>query len=59
VDIAIDAYTSLSDTVFEMQRHRVTAKGKIQGRFDTAALERAVKEILVKQGLGEDDWRLW
>jgi hypothetical protein len=54
IEESIDAYTSLSDKVFEKQRHRVTFKGKIQGRFDTAALERAVKQILVKQGLGED-----
>ena len=54
VEECIDAYTSLSDKVFEKQRHRVTVKGKIQGRFDTAALERAVKQILVKQGLAED-----
>jgi hypothetical protein len=55
IEECIDAYMSLSDKVFEKQRHRVTVKGKIQGRFDTAALERAVKQILVKQGLGEDE----
>ena len=50
----IDAYTSLLDNMFEKHRHRVTVKGKIQGRFDAATLERAVKQILVKQGLDED-----
>ncbi len=54
IEECIAAYTSLSDKVFEKQRHRVTVKGKIQGRFDAAALEQAVKQILVKQGLGED-----
>jgi hypothetical protein len=54
IEECIDAYTLLSDKVFEKQQHRVTVKGKIQGRFDTAALERAVKQLLVKQGLGED-----
>jgi hypothetical protein len=42
VDECIDAYTSLSDKVFE-KSHRVNMRGKIQGRFDTAELERAVK----------------
>jgi len=54
IEQCIDAYTSLSDKVFEKQRHRVTVKGKVQGRFDTVALERAVKQMLVKQGLGEN-----
>jgi hypothetical protein len=54
IEESIDVYMLLSDKVFEKQRHRVTVKGKIQGRFDTAGLEQAVKQILVKQGLGED-----
>jgi patatin-like phospholipase/acyl hydrolase len=54
VDECIDAYTALSDRVFEKKSHRVNIKGKLQGRFDTAALEQAVKEILVTRGLGED-----
>ncbi|KAL1835370.1 hypothetical protein VTJ49DRAFT_6917 [Mycothermus thermophilus] len=54
VDECIDAYTTLSDRVFEKQTHRVTIKGKLQGRFDSAELERAVKTILVKRGLDED-----
>jgi hypothetical protein len=31
VEEYIEAYTSLSDKVFEKQRHRVAIKGKIQG----------------------------
>ena len=54
IEECIDAYASLSDKVFEKQRHRVTVKGRVQGRFDTVALERAVKQMLVKRGLGED-----
>ena len=34
-------------------RHRVTIKGRVQGRFDSDELERAVKEIIVRQGLAE------
>jgi hypothetical protein len=54
VDDCIDAYISLSDRVFQKQRHRVTIKGKVQGRFDSDELERAIKEIVVRQGLEED-----
>lgn len=50
----IDAYLSLSDRVFQKERHRVTTKGNIQGRFDSEELERAVKEVVKKQGLQED-----
>ena len=54
VDECIDAYTTLSDRVFEKKSHRVNIKGKLQGRFDSAALELAVKNILVSRSLGED-----
>jgi len=50
----IDAYISLSDRVFRKTRHRVTLRGKIQGRFDSDELERAVKEVVKEQGLQED-----
>ena len=50
----IDAYLSLSNRVFQKKRHRVTTKGNIQGRFDSEELERAVKEVVKKQGLQED-----
>ena len=54
VDECIVAYTSLSDKVFEKRSHRVNIKGKLQGRFDAAELERAVKQILKARGLAED-----
>src|SRR5207237_7941093 len=54
VDECIDAYVSLSDRIFQKQRHRVTIKGQVQGRFDSDELERAIKEIVATQGLGED-----
>ncbi|KAI9823351.1 MAG: hypothetical protein M1819_001359 [Sarea resinae] len=50
----INAYLSLSDRVFQKKRHRVTIKGKIQGRFDSEELARAVKEVVIAQGLQED-----
>ncbi|KAH6633953.1 hypothetical protein B0J18DRAFT_414818 [Chaetomium sp. MPI-SDFR-AT-0129] len=45
IDECIDAYTTLSGRVFEKAS---------SGRLDTAALELAVKDILVSRGLGED-----
>jgi hypothetical protein len=50
----IEAYLSLFDRIFRKKRHRVTAKGNIQGRFDSEELTRAVKEVLAKKGLQED-----
>ncbi|KAI1668000.1 Tetratricopeptide repeat [Pyrenophora tritici-repentis] len=50
----IAAYLSLSDRVFRKTRHRVTVKGKVQGRFDAEELARAIKEVVKQQGLPED-----
>ncbi|KAI1745266.1 hypothetical protein F4680DRAFT_401598 [Xylaria scruposa] len=55
IEECIDAYVSLSDGVFQKRKHRFTLKGKIQGRFDTQALERAIKNILVMHGYSEDE----
>ena len=54
IDECIDAYLSLSDRVFQKKIHRVTIKGKIQGRFDSEELKRAVKDVVTKRGLHED-----
>ena len=54
IEECIKAYLQLSDRVFKKKRHRVTVKGKIQGRFDSDELERAVKEVVAKQGIQED-----
>ncbi|KAF2022643.1 FabD/lysophospholipase-like protein, partial [Setomelanomma holmii] len=51
---AIIAYLSLSNRVFQKKAHRVTVKGKIQGRFDSDELARAIKEVVKQQGLPED-----
>jgi hypothetical protein len=50
----ITAYLSLSNRVFRKTRHRVTVKGKVQGRFDAEELARAVKEVVGQQGLQAD-----
>jgi hypothetical protein len=44
----ITTYLSLSNRVFRKTRHRVTVKGRVQGRFDAEELAQAVKEV-VKQ----------
>ena len=54
VDECIDAYTSLSDKVFEKKRHRVKINGQLQGRFDAAELEKTIKQILRDRGHKED-----
>ena len=54
INECIDAYLSLSDRVFQKKRHRVTTKGNIQGRFDSEELARAVKKVVIAQGLQED-----
>lgn len=54
IDECVDAYLSLSDRVFQKKRHRVTIKGRIQSRFDSEELERAVKEMVTAQGLQKD-----
>jgi hypothetical protein len=50
----IDEYLSISRRVFRKKKHRLTLKGNLQGRFDSEELKRAVKEVVVKQGLPED-----
>jgi hypothetical protein len=50
----IAAYLKLSERVFRKTRHRVTVKGRIQGRFDSDELARAIREALKQQGLPED-----
>jgi hypothetical protein len=47
-------YLALSKRVFRKTRHRVTVKGKVQGRFDSEELAQAVKAVVKKQGLTED-----
>lgn len=54
VDECIDAYASLSDRVFQKQRRGLRISGRVQGRFDSAELERAIKKncYRVKVGRG-------
>ncbi|KAG7124123.1 Calcium-independent phospholipase A2-gamma like protein [Verticillium longisporum] len=55
VDECIAAFTSLCDGVFEKKKHhRVRMNGKLRGRFDSRALERAIKQILVRTNHDEN-----
>ncbi|KAH7021523.1 acyl transferase/acyl hydrolase/lysophospholipase [Microdochium trichocladiopsis] len=54
VDHCIAAYISLSNDVFQKKSHRVKLNGKLQGRFDSATLERAIKQILKETGHDEN-----
>ena len=54
VEECIAAYTKLSDDVFRKKSHRITFKGDLQGRFDSSALEKAVKEIVTGRGFSAD-----
>lgn len=50
----IDAYVLLSNRIFRKTNHSVTINGRIQGRFDSGELARAIKEVVVGKGLQED-----
>jgi patatin-like phospholipase/acyl hydrolase len=55
VDECIEEYKKLSDRVFTKLHHRVTVKGKVQGRFDHEALVAGVQELLERKGLPKDE----
>ncbi|CAK7223200.1 hypothetical protein SBRCBS47491_005129 [Sporothrix bragantina] len=54
VDECIEAYTSLSDKVFEKKSHRIKINGKLQGRFDAVELAETIKQILRVRDHDED-----
>jgi predicted acylesterase/phospholipase RssA len=54
VDDVIEAYIELSPKIFTKLHHRVTLKGKVQGRFDHTAIEEGVKALLAKKSYDGD-----
>ena len=54
VDACMDAYVSMADRIFAKKRHRLTLLGQVQGRFDSEELEKCVKEVLLRLGMGPD-----
>lgn len=56
IDDCIKAYADLSDRVFQKKHFRVNVmNGNVQGRFDSAVLESAIKTIIVDQGFDENE----
>jgi hypothetical protein len=51
----IEAYVLLSDRIFQKQQHRFKSFRRVQGRFDSEALQRAITDIIVRQGLEADE----
>lgn len=55
IDTCIESYIEMSDKIFQKKHHRVnTWNGQIQGRFDSAELENAIKRIIKEQGHDEN-----
>ncbi|KAL2072095.1 hypothetical protein VTL71DRAFT_11438 [Oculimacula yallundae] len=50
----IEAYATLSDTIFQKKKHRMASFRRVQGRFDSEELQRAITEIIVKRGQEPD-----
>ena len=55
VDDCIKVYADMSDKIFTKQKHRINIRGTIQARFDTAALEAAIKEAVRRQNVSVDE----
>ncbi|KAI1129981.1 phospholipase [Nemania abortiva] len=55
VDECIEAYKTMSRKIFTKIHHRLTMRGKVQGRFDHTAIEQAVQELLQNRGLKKDE----
>lgn len=54
VNECINAYTLLSDKVFEKKAYRVKISKRLQGRFDSAELKWAVKQIILDYSFSYD-----
>ena len=54
VDECIAKYEKISPKAFSKVQHRLSWRGQVQGRFDSAALELEIKSLLVSKELDED-----
>lgn len=55
IDACIESYIKMSDNIFRKKHHRINSwNGQVQGRFDTAELEKAIKKIIEEQGYDEN-----
>ena len=55
VDDCIKVYADMMDSIFTKQRHRINIRGAVQARFDTAALENAIKDAIRRQNVQVDE----
>lgn len=51
VDECIKEYTDLAPKIFTKLHHRMNVKGRVQGRFDHAAIEDGVRGLLQRLGM--------
>ena len=55
VDDCIKVYADMSDKIFTKQKHRINIRGTVQARFDTTALENAIKDAIKRQNVQVDE----
>lgn len=53
IEACIEAYSDMMDGVFNKVGHRVGLWGNVKGRFDTAALEKAIRKVVKDSGRPE------
>ena len=53
VEECLNAYTSVVNQVFVKKSHRISLTGKIQARYDSAALLSVIKSIVIAAGFDE------
>jgi patatin-like phospholipase/acyl hydrolase len=51
----IQVYMKMFRGIFTKQQHRISLKFRIQGRFDSLALEKSIKEVLLEKGYLEEE----
>jgi patatin-like phospholipase/acyl hydrolase len=49
------AYEEIMPSVFTKRQHRSTLTGQLQGRFDSDALEKAIRTLLRNNGIMEEE----
>lgn len=55
IDDCIEAYSTMMDKVFKKKARLLSLNGDLQARFDTAELERCIKDVVKTYGIGKDE----
>jgi hypothetical protein len=55
IDNCIGYYLEIMDRVFRPTQHRISVKGKFQGRYDTEELKHCIKDIIAHQGIDSNE----